>query len=115
MRSPLNALLTEKALHAVSIRRNAELTDHILNSPDWEPPAAPIKNVCAKVSVELSDEIDEVVAILGIHKRRFLEAAFIEAIAMARQIMDEEGVNASLEDLAGPVVSSVQVLHAVEG
>jgi len=115
MRSPLNALLTEKALHAVSIRRNAELTDHILNNPEWEPPQVAIKNVCAKVSIDLSDEIDEVVGLLGIHKRRFLEAAFIEAIAMARQIMEEEGVNASLEDLAGPVVSSVQVLHAVEG
>ena len=115
MRSPLNALLTEKALHAVSIRRNAELTDHILNNPEWEPPQVAIKNVCAKVSVDLSDEIDEVVALLGIHKRRFLEAAFIEAIAMARQIMEDEGVNASLEDIAGPVVSSVQVLHAVEG
>lgn len=114
MRSPLNALLTEKALHAVSIRRNAELTDHILNNPEWEPPQVAIKNVCAKVSVDLSDEIDEVVALLGISKRRFLEAAFIEAIAMARQIMEDEGVNASLEDIAGPVVSSVQVLHAVE-
>ena len=114
MRSPLNALLTEKALHAVSIRRNAELTDHILNNPEWEPPQVAIKNVCAKVSIDLSDEIDEVVGLLGIHKRRFLEAAFIEAIAMARQIMEEEGVNASLEDLAGPVVSSVQVVHAVE-
>lgn len=115
MRSPLNALLTEKALHAVSIRRNAELTDHILNNPEWEPPQVAIKNVCAKVSVDLSDEIDEVVSLLGIPKRRFLEAAFIEAIAMARQIMEDEGVNASLEDIAGPVVSSVQVLHAVEG
>lgn len=115
MRSPLNALLTEKALHAVSIRRNAELTEHILNDPDFDPPSVPIKNVCAKVSIDLSDEIDEIVAQLGIHKRRFLEAAFVEAIAMARRIMDEEGVNASLEDLAGPVVSSVQVLHAVEG
>lgn len=114
MRSPLNALLTEKALHAVSIRRNAELTDHILNNPEWDPPQVAIKNVCAKVSVDLSDEIDEVVSILGIPKRRFLEAAFIEAIAMARQIMEDEGVNASLEDIAGPVVSSVQVLHAVE-
>lgn len=114
MRSPLNALLTEKALHAVSIRRNAELTEHILNNPEWDPPAVPLKNVCAKVSVELSDDIDEVIAILGIPKRRFLEAAFIEAIGMARQIMEQEGVNASLEELAGPVVSSVQVLHAVE-
>ena len=66
MRSPLNALLTEKALHAVSIRRNAELTDHILNNPEWDPPQVAIKNVCAKVSVELSDEIDEVVGLLGI-------------------------------------------------
>lgn len=113
MRSPLNALLTEKALHFVSIRRNEELADHILNSPEWDSPQ--LKNVCAKVSAQLSDEIDQVVSVLGVSKRRFLEAAFIEAIAMARQIMDQEGVTASLEDLAGPVDSSVTVLHAVEG
>jgi hypothetical protein len=114
MRSPLNALLTEKSLHFVSIRRNAELADHILNSPDSDPLSLPIKNVCAKVSVELSDEIDEIVGLLGISKRRFLEAAFIEAIAMARRIMEQEGVTASLDELAGPVESSVQVLHVVE-
>jgi hypothetical protein len=114
MRSPLNALLTEKALHAVSIRRNAELAEHVLSDSQGDSSALPIKNVCAKVSIQLSDEIDEVVAQLGIPKRRFLEAAFVEAIAMARRIMEEEGVNASLEELAGPVLSSVQVVHAVE-
>lgn len=101
MRSPLNALLTEKSIRYVSNRRNAELADHvdpILNSlPDSDQLSLPIKNVCAKVSVELSDEIDEIVGLLGISKRRFLEAAFIEAVAMARQIMAQEGVT-ELED-----------------
>lgn len=97
MRSPLNALVTENALNFISTRRNADLLD--LVAEDRLEHNIPLKNVCAKVSPQLSDEIDQVVGLLGVSKRRFLEAAFIEAIAMAHEIMKAEGVWEAIEEV----------------
>lgn len=97
MRSPLNALLTEKALALVSTRRNSELLDAVLADPD-QSTLLPLKNVCAKVSAELSADIDEVCGLLGISKRRFLEAAFIEAVRQAHEVIRAEGVEEAICD-----------------
>ena len=53
-------------------------------------PESLVKNVCAKVSIELSDDLDEVCNLLSISKRQFIEIALIEALSKARQIMDDE-------------------------
>mgnify|MGYP003377106828 CR=1 FL=1 len=95
-RSQLNALVTEKALHFVSIARNADLLD-ILERKDVIH-AVEMKNICAKVSVELASEIDRVIGVLGVSKRRFLEAAFIDAVNQANEIMFQEGVFDAIED-----------------
>lgn len=95
MRSPLNALLTEKALALVSTRRNSELLDAVLADPD-QATLLPLKNVCAKVSAELSAEIDAVCGLLGISKRRFLEAAFVEAVQQAHEVIRAEGVEEAI-------------------
>lgn len=92
MRTPLNALVTEKALHFVSVRRNSDLLDMVAADPDHEDQFRNVlKNVCAKVSVDLSNDIDEICNLLSISKRAFLEAAMIEAVSKARMIMDKEG------------------------
>lgn len=109
MRSPLDALVTEKALHFISVRRNADLTEMLANDPDYANVML-LKNVCAKVSVQLSDQIDEVCNLLDISKRRFLEAAFLEAVSRAHAIIEAEGVWESIEEDA----SAVKV-EAVEG
>ena len=96
MRSPLDALVTEKALHFVATRFNADLLDLI--GEDRIEHNVPLKNVCAKVSPELAASIDEVVNLLGVSKRRFLEAAFVEAVQRAEAIMESEGVYDALED-----------------
>lgn len=96
MRSPLDALVTENALNFISTRRNADFLD--LVAEDRLDHNIPLKNVCAKVTPQLSDEIDQVVGLLGVSKRRFLEAAFIEAISMARHIMKAEGVWEAIEE-----------------
>lgn len=87
MRSPFDALVTEKALVFISSCGQPELVDHLIDSS-----AVTTKNVCAKVSPELAAEIEEVVSLLGISKRRFLEAAFVEAVRRSREIMEAEGV-----------------------
>lgn len=97
MRSTLDALVTEKALNFISTRRNADLLD--LVAEDRLDHNIPLKNVCAKVTPQLSDEIDQVVGLLGVSKRRFLEAAYIEAVQRAHEIMKAEGVWEAIEEV----------------
>ena len=99
MRTPLDALLTERALHFVTTRHNPDLVEAIIDHTEHSDlHQARIKNVCAKVSVNLSNSIDEVCALLGVQKRRFLEAAFMEAVERARVIMEAEGVDELLAE-----------------
>lgn len=98
MRTPLNALITEKALRFLSISRNSDLVEMVADDPDHEPQLRGLlKNVCAKVGVGLSDDIDEICALLSISKRAFLEAAMIDAVAKAKVIIQREGVYEALE------------------
>lgn len=104
MRSPIDALVTEKVLNFISTRRNADLID--LVAEDRLEHNIPLKNVCAKVTPQLSDEIDQVVGLLGVSKRRFLEAAYIEAVQRAHEIMKAEGVFDALDD--GLIIEAVE-------
>jgi hypothetical protein len=97
MRSPIDALVTEKVLNFISTRRNADLID--LVAEDRLEHNIPLKNVCAKVTPQLSDEIDQVVGLLGVSKRRFLEAAYIEAVQRAHEIMKAEGLREAIEEV----------------
>lgn len=95
-RTHLESLVTEKALSLVNGSDNSWLIDKLSeDNPDQD---FPIKNVCAKVSVQLSNEIDSIVGLLGISKRIFLEAAFIDAVSKANEIIQEEGVFEALHD-----------------
>lgn len=93
MRSNLDSLVTEKALALVHVRQNNAFLDLVeagqikVAEGEFE-----IKNVCCKVHYSISDEIDNIVGVLGISKRRFLEAAIVDAIAAAQDIMEKEGV-----------------------
>lgn len=68
--------------------------DHLIEkfpegSPEIDGFKVPaVKNVCAKVSVQLSDSLDEVVAKLGISKRQFIEMALIQSVDHARHVID---------------------------
>lgn len=94
-RSPLDLLVTHAALtHLVQTPLEVNFVDHLLDTPDA---ASIVKNVCAKVSVDLSNEIDAICNFLGISKRKFIEAALIEAVAKANAIMKGEGLDYSLK------------------
>jgi len=85
MRSHLDSVVTEKVLGLLNeLRSSSDLLERI--------ESADLKNVCTKVSVNLSDEIDQVVGFLGISKRCFLESAFIDAVESAREIIRREGL-----------------------
>jgi len=99
MRTPLNALITEKSLRFISVLHNSDLADAIANDPDHDSQTRGfLKNVCAKVSIELSDDIDEICGLLSISKRAFLEAAMSEAVTKAKVIMEREGVWESIKE-----------------
>lgn len=94
MRSPFDSLVTQKALAFVaSVGGPSDLVDAMIEAGG----SIVTKNVCAKVSPELAAEIDDVVHLLGISKRRFLEAAYIEAVRRAKEIMEAEGVYEALD------------------
>lgn len=90
-RSQIDSLVTLKSLELVTSASgiNDGITNVLLDDPQFH---ALTKNVCAKLSVELSDRIDSVCGLLGVSKRRFMEAAVIDALEKANQIMEAEGV-----------------------
>lgn len=59
-----------------------------------------VKNVCAKVSVELSDRLDQTTSILGMSKRQFIEMALIQALDFADHMLECVGVDEALEEAA---------------
>lgn len=88
-RSRLNSLITEKSLRIINGADTFGLIDPVGTDPAYQDQ---LKNVCAKVSVQLSDEIDQIAGLLHISKRVFIEAALIQAVEQANEIMTSEGV-----------------------
>lgn len=93
-RSRFDSVITEKTLRIINGADNASLIDLVSNDPDYQDHLQTItKNVCAKVSTQLSDKIDSISGFLNISKRAFIEAALIDAIEQAEQIMAREGLD----------------------
>lgn len=95
MRSQFEMLVLKKTFEQILNSSNSDFLDHLLKTqPEHAEEALPLKNVCAKVSFILADDIDRVCNRLGVPKRQFLEFAFIEAVSRADAIMQEEGIDA---------------------
>lgn len=80
----LDELLQLQALRAKAGYDNPLLTDRLLEASDEGPQ---VRQMCAKVSPALIEELDQVCARLDLSKRRFIEAAVIEALARAREVI----------------------------
>lgn len=74
--------------------QNAEITEAVIES-GAEP--IPLRNVCAKLTVELAERIDRTADTLGISKRQFIERALIEAMDQVDAMIAEVGVFDDLE------------------
>lgn len=94
-KTPFERLIAEKSLAKISSLRSEELIEYAVEAGHIEPM---LKNVCAKVSVQLAGEIDEICDLLSISKRKFCESAFIEAIQKAKKIMNDEGLYEAFEE-----------------
>jgi len=75
--------------------RNLDLTEKLLETGDQ----VPLRNVCAKLSAELADRIDQTVSVLGISKRLFIERALIEALDQVDVIMEAHEVHEELASM----------------
>lgn len=87
-RTGFEELILAKALDFKLGTRNADLIDALDRSGSI--PEGMLKNVCAKLSVELSDKLDEVCSLLSLSKRRFIESALVEALNQAEFIMHDD-------------------------
>ena len=89
----LTELLTYRALHfkLSSVTGSDFLLERAIED-DNTASDLKLKNVCAKLSVQLSDRIDNTVNILAISKRRFIEAAIIAALDEADRVMEEVNI-----------------------
>ena len=88
--SDFNDLIMYKAL-GVKFKKmhgDSSLAPYIEQLIDNESVVVPqIKNVCAKLSVELSDKLDDLVDRLGISKRAFIEACLIQGMHCAEHTL----------------------------
>ena len=58
--------------------------------PDAVLDAAQFRNVCAKLHPELIDRLDEIIGLLDMSKRDFIELALIEALNRAEKILHHD-------------------------
>jgi hypothetical protein len=92
-RTRFDSLVTEKTLRIINGTDSVSLLDLAMSDSDNQEHVQTItKNVCAKLSTQLSDKIDSVTGFLSISKRAFIEAALIQAIEQAEEIMEREGL-----------------------
>lgn len=92
--SNFKQFLQYRALDLKFSLENSELTDAVIES-GAEP--IPLRNVCAKLTVELAERIDRTAETLGVTKRQFIERALIDAMDQADAMVREVGV---FDDLA---------------
>jgi len=97
MRSKLDALVTKQSL--AYVQAYDQILEEMLDDKETRLAAkVELRNVCAHVSKELAEEIDQVCKFLDIRKRAFLEAAFVDAVQKAHEIMEAEGVHKILDE-----------------
>jgi len=97
--SDFKQFIVYRALAFKFERENYDLSERILENAEM---AVPLRNVCAKLTAELSDRIDQTVSVLGISKRLFIERALIEAMDQTDAMLEKVGAtDFSFEDNAG--------------
>ena len=79
-----------------STLRNLDLSENLL---EMSGDQVPLRHVCAKLSAELADRIDQTVSVLGISKRLFIERALIEALDQVDVIMEAHEVHEELASM----------------
>jgi len=102
MRTKLDSLVTKQSL--AFVHAYDDILETMMDDPETRLSAkVETRNVCAHVSKELAEEINQVCKFLDIKKRAFLEAAFVDAVQRAHEIMEAEGVHRILDEQGNAV------------
>lgn len=95
--SDFNEFMHYRVLAFKYDRQNTDLTEAVLaHNADTAP--IELRQVCAKLTVELADRIDRTVSVLGISKRLFIERALIEALDQVDAIIECHGAMGDLDE-----------------
>lgn len=95
----LNEYLHYRALAAK--HDNAQVSAGLIDSHIEAVSAAfPTRQIATVVAATLVDDLDDLLAILKMTKRQFLEMALIDAMQKANEILDVHGVHEFFEDQA---------------
>ncbi len=94
-----DTLVRYKALDHLYSLGNRKLLDRFLEDPAMQDQLGTRKIQFDAISETFSD-LEEVVGILNMSKREFLEAAVSDALEKAHQIINEEGLTERLEYMA---------------
>lgn len=108
-----------KALDRMYATENDAILGMVLRDSDTgEAVKSQMRNVCALISQELFDSLENMCGLLEISKRKFIEGAVIEAIDQANRIVEEVGLfehYASLDEHRSKGDAVNLTLTAVEG
>lgn len=66
---------------------DGKLIDHLIEGSDT--PA--LRQMCAKITPQLHDRLDQMTSLLDMSKREFVEAALIEALNKAEEVLERSG------------------------
>lgn len=70
---------------------NGKLFDRLIeNGEIVDTGSVELRNVCAKLSVQLADRLDNTLAMIDMSKRQFVEMALIEALNKVDQALEEQ-------------------------
>lgn len=83
-----------KVLQLKAGMADGKLIDHIIEAGDV--PA--LRQMCAKITPQLHDRLDQMTNLLDMSKREFVEAALIDALNRADEVLERSG---ALRQLTG--------------
>jgi hypothetical protein len=95
-----NQFIQYRALHHIYGTGGGKIVDSMLASDPATVEKLKMRNVCALITTELFDRLENTCAFLDISKREFIESALLEALATADKVIEETGVHEHYEQLA---------------
>lgn len=66
----------------------SSIKERLLNG---EEPHPQLRQMCAKVSIELHNDVENICTVLDLSKREFIEQAVIEAVRRAEEVIERSG------------------------
>jgi hypothetical protein len=96
-RQRIESIATERVLRVINNVDSQPLIEAFMASTEV---GGPVKNVCAKLTKQLVETMEDRCALLNINKRQFIEAAILDAIALVDAVSEAEGLHDVLAERA---------------